>query len=74
MPQEIIEVPITGKIISVEVKPGDEVKEGDTICILESMKMENPILAPIDGTITEVGVTAEQVVKPGETIAVIEYQ
>ncbi len=74
MPQEIIEVPITGKIISVEVKPGDEVKEGDTICILESMKMENPILAPVDGTITEVGVTAEQVVKPGETIAIIEYQ
>ncbi|GAF84783.1 unnamed protein product [marine sediment metagenome] len=74
MPQEIIEVPITGKIISVEVKPGDEVKEGDTICILESMKMENPILAPVDGTITEVGVTADQVVKPGETIAIIEYQ
>jgi len=73
LPQEIIEVPITGKIISVEVKPGDEVKEGDTICILESMKMENPILAPIDGTITEVGVTADQVVKPGETIAIIEY-
>ena len=73
MPQEVIEVPITGKIISVEVKPGDEVKEGDTICILESMKMENPILAPVDGTITEVGVTAEQVVKPGETIAIIEY-
>jgi len=73
LPQEIVEVPITGKIISVEVKPGDEVKEGDTICILESMKMENPILAPVDGTITEVGVTAEQVVKPGETIAIIEY-
>jgi len=73
LPREIIEVPITGKIISVEVKPGDEVKEGDTICILESMKMENPILAPVDGTITEVGVTAEQVVKPGETIAIIEY-
>jgi biotin carboxyl carrier protein len=71
--QEIIEVPITGKIISVNVKPGDEVKEGDTICILESMKMENPILAPADGTITEVGVTADQVVKPGEKIAVIEY-
>mgnify|MGYP001116521527 FL=1 len=74
MPQEIIEVPITGKIISVQVKPGDKVKEGDTICILESMKMENPILAPVDGTITEVGITAEQVVKPGETIAIIEYQ
>ena len=74
MAQEIIEVPITGKIISVQVKPGDKVKEGDTLCILESMKMENPILAPVDGTITEVGITAEQVVKPGERIAIIEYQ
>ena len=73
MSQEIVEVPITGKIISVNVKPGDELKEGDIICILESMKMENPILAPVDGTIAEVGVTAEQVVKPGEMIAIMEY-
>jgi biotin carboxyl carrier protein len=71
--QEIVEVPITGKIISVNVKPGDEVKEGDTLCILESMKMENPILAPVDGTISQVGINADQVVKPGETIAIIEY-
>jgi len=68
-----VEVPITGKILSVDVKPGDRVKEGDVLCILESMKMENPILAPVDGTISQVGVTAEQVVKPGETIAVIDY-
>lgn len=73
MSQEIVEVPIAGKIISVEVKPGDKVNEGDTICMLESMKMENPILSPVNGTITEVGVAAEQVVQPGETIAIIEY-
>lgn len=73
MAQEIVEVPITGKIISVNVKPGDQVQEGDVICILESMKMENPILAPIDGTINQVGVNADQVVKPGETIAIIDY-
>jgi len=73
MAQEIVEVPITGKIINVNVKPGDQVQEGDVICILESMKMENPILAPVDGTIGEIGVSAEQVVKPGETIAVIEF-
>jgi glutaconyl-CoA decarboxylase len=71
--REVVEVPISGKIISVEIKPGDKVSEGDTICILESMKMENPILAPVNGTITEVGVAAEQVVQPGETIAIIEY-
>ncbi|HUV56933.1 MAG TPA: DUF2118 domain-containing protein, partial [Dehalococcoidales bacterium] len=66
MAQEIIEVPITGKIISVNVKPGDKVKEGDTLCLLESMKMENPILAPVDGTVSQIGVAVEQVVKPGE--------
>ena len=73
MARETVEVPITGKIVSVSVKVGDGVKEGDVICTLESMKMENPILAPVDGTITEVGVEAEEVVKPGDVIAVIEY-
>jgi biotin carboxyl carrier protein len=71
--QEVVEVPITGKIIDVNVKPGDEVKEGDVLCLLESMKMENPILAPVSGTIIQTGVVAEQVVKPGEIIAIIEY-
>ncbi len=71
--QETVEVPMTGKILSVEVKVGDKVKEGDTICVLESMKMENPIVAPVGGTISEVGVTASQVVKPGQKIAVIQY-
>jgi len=71
--RETVEVPITGKIISVEVKVGDAVKEGDVICVLESMKMENPILSPVDGTVLEIGVKTEQVVKPGEKIAVIEY-
>ncbi len=73
MAQEIVEVPLTGKIISVNVKPGDTVKEGDVLCLLESMKMENPILAPVDGTVTQVEIEVEQVVKPGERIAIIEY-
>lgn len=73
MAKETVEVPITGKIISVAVKVGDVVKEGDVICILESMKMENPILAAVGGKVLEIGVKPEQVVKPGEMIAVIEY-
>ena len=73
MAQETIEAPMTGKIISVNVKPGDEVKEGDILCLLESMKMENPILAPVNGTVTQIGVSAEQVVSPGDIIAIIEY-
>ena len=64
MARETVEVPITGKIISVNVKVGGVVKEGDIICVLESMKMENPILAPVDGTITEIGVAEAQVVVP----------
>jgi glutaconyl-CoA decarboxylase len=71
--KETIEVPITGKIISVNVKAGDAVNEGDVICVLESMKMENPILTPVNGTVIEVDVQEDQVVKPGEVIAVIEY-
>lgn len=74
MAQENIQVPITGKIISVNVKAGDTVDEGDIICVLESMKMENPILAPVGGTVAKVGVAADQTVKPGDTIAVIEYE
>ncbi len=73
MAKETIEVPITGKIISVNVKAGDTVNEGDVICVLESMKMENPILTPVNGTVIEVDVQEDQVVKPGEVIAVIEY-
>ena len=58
MAQEIVEVPITGKIITVEVKAGDTIQEGDIICFIESMKMENPILAPVTGTITDLKVSA----------------
>jgi len=71
--QEIIEVPITGKIISVEVKVGDVVEEGDVICYIESMKMENPILAPVAGKITEIKVSVGEMVESGNLLAIIEY-
>ena len=73
MAQERVEFPITGKIISVNVSQGSMVQEGDTLCLLESMKMENPILAPVDGTVTEINISAEQVVEAGDLVAVIEY-
>ena len=73
MAQEIIEVPITGKIISVEVKAGDVIEEGNTVCFIESMKMENPILAPVTGTVTEVRVSVGEVVETGNVLAIIEY-
>lgn len=73
MAQEIVEAPITGTVISVEVKVGDTVEEGDVILYIESMKMENPILAPVAGTIAEIRVSKEQVVETGNVLAVIEY-
>ena len=44
-----------------------------SLCLIESMKMENPILAPVDGTVTEIKVAADQAVNPGEIIAIIEF-
>ncbi len=73
MAQETIEVPITGKIISVNVKVGDMVKEGDVLCLLESMKMENPILAPVGGTVAKIELSVGQVVEAGDLVVVIEY-
>jgi biotin carboxyl carrier protein len=71
--QERVEFPITGKVTGVSVKPGDMVKEGDTLCLIESMKMENPILAPVTGKVTEIKLAVGQVVEVGELVAVIEF-
>jgi len=71
--RETVEVPITGKIISVNVKAGDQVQEDDVLCVLESMKMENPIVSTVGGTVVEVAVKVDQAVKAGDPVAVIEY-
>lgn len=73
MALETIEAPLPGKILKVGVAPGTSVNEGDTICVIEAMKMENPILSPVKGSVKEVGVSPEQVVAIGQMIAVIEY-
>jgi acetyl-CoA carboxylase biotin carboxyl carrier protein len=51
---------------------GDEVSEGDTLVILESMKMEIPVIAESDGTIAQIAVNEGDVVQEGDLIAVIE--
>jgi len=70
--EEIIEAPMVGKIISVNVSVGGTVEEGDVLCILEAMKMENPLIAPAAGTVKEVKVSPGQSVKGGETLFIIE--
>ena len=73
MAQENVEAPIPGKVISIECKVGDTVQEGDVICYVESMKMENPIVAPVAGKITELKATEGEVVETGGLLAIIEY-
>jgi biotin carboxyl carrier protein len=71
--QERVEFPITGKIVGVNVSQGSVVEEGDILCLLESMKMENPILAPVGGKVTELNLSPGQVVEAGDLVAIIEY-
>lgn len=53
-------------------RPGDRVEEGDTVCILESMKMEIPVEAPASGVVAELRVTEGGIVQEGDVIAIIE--
>ena len=63
---------ITGTVWKIEVKVGDSVSEGTTLVILESMKMEIPVVAEGAGTITTLGVAEGDVVQEDDLIAVIE--
>ena len=67
-----IEAHITGTVWKVEVKVGDTVEEGDTVVILESMKMEMPVEAEDEGTVKEVLVEEGQAVSEGDTLVVLE--
>ena len=63
--------PLPGSVISVAVKEGQVVKKGDTLLVLESMKMENPIMADCDGTVTKIAVAPGQSVMQDDLLVVI---
>ncbi len=67
-----VTVPMVGKIISVQVKVGDQVNENDQIATLEAMKMEMPVVAPVGGVVKEIRVEAGQEIDAETVIAVIE--
>ncbi len=67
-----IEAHITGTVWKIEVAVGDAVEEGDTVVILESMKMEMPVEAEDAGTVKEIPVPEGQSVSEGDTLVVLE--
>lgn len=62
---------MVANVLSVAVSTGDRIKEGDTVVLLESMKMEIPVLAERSGTVTAIKVTAGDVVQEGDVLIVL---
>ncbi|MGA0558124.1 acetyl-CoA carboxylase biotin carboxyl carrier protein subunit [Larkinella sp. VNQ87] len=63
-----IKAPMPGLILSLSVQPGDTVRKGDTVLILEAMKMENVIKAPADGTVKAVRISRGQTVEKNQVL------
>ena len=67
-----VKAELVGNLWKIVTEVGQQVEEDDTLMILESMKMEIPILAPVAGTIKQILVSEGDVVQEGQTVAVIE--
>jgi acetyl/propionyl-CoA carboxylase alpha subunit len=69
---QTLTAPLPGKITHVAVRPGDPVRAGDTLVVIEAMKMENEFKAAAAGAIAEVRVSVGQAVNPGDVMVVLE--
>ena len=67
-----VTAPMPGKILSVKANPGQAVKKGEVILLLEAMKMENEVVAPQDGTIASVNVSSGDMVESGDVLATMD--
>ena len=65
----VIDAKAAGKVFAVEKAAGDSVKKGDTVVVLEVMKMETPVVAPQDGTIASINVAKGDSVEVGAVLA-----
>lgn len=66
-----IEAKAAGKVFKIEANPGTSVKKGDTVLILEVMKMETPVVAPEDGTVASIDVAVGDQVESGALLATL---
>jgi len=64
----VLKAPLPGTIVSIDVKPGQSVKKGDTLLTLEAMKMKNAIRSDVDGLIADVHVNQGDLVKHGQAL------
>ena len=69
--QGAVKTPLPGVILQVKCNVGDTVKRGQTLIILEAMKMENDIVAPQDGTVASINAAAGDAVEAGATLATL---
>ncbi|WP_040750159.1 biotin/lipoyl-binding carrier protein [Nocardia transvalensis] len=70
MAEEVV-AEMVSTVYEIVAKEGATVREGDTLVMLESMKMEIPVVAEADGTVTSINVEPGQVLQKGDVIAVI---
>jgi biotin carboxyl carrier protein len=67
-----LESPMPGRVVKVSVAPGDRVRRGQELLVVEAMKMENALTAPFDGVVTRVAARAGEMVGAGAILVEVE--
>ncbi len=67
-----VTAPMPGKILAVKADPGQAVKKGEVLLLLEAMKMENEVVAPQDGTVASINVDSGDMVESGDVLATMD--
>ena len=71
-PEGSLTAPMPGKVVEIKVKKGSKIKKGDTLLILEAMKMEHQVLAPNNGKVSDILVSKNQQVENGEPLVILD--
>ncbi|HCJ10528.1 MAG TPA: hypothetical protein DHW14_05125, partial [Clostridiales bacterium] len=69
---ERVEAPLPGTVVAVRVRPGQEVRKGEVLVVLEAMKMENEVVAPRGGIVRDVPVEKGDTVSLGDVLVTLE--
>ncbi len=67
-----VNAPMVGKLVSIEVKVGDKVKQNDAVATIEAMKMFVKVYSPADGEVKEIKATPGDVINPDTAIMILE--